>query len=70
MQDIFELLQYCALRKVKMCMISLQVIEGPNKSKWMLVTFKLQCSPYKEVTGKIYLLKQHFLQSATRLKVY
>ena len=33
MQDIFELLQYCALRKVKMCMISLQVIEGPNKSK-------------------------------------
>ena len=33
MQDIFELLQYCALRKVKMCMISLQVTEGPNKSK-------------------------------------
>ena len=34
----------------------------------MPVTFKLQCSPYKEVTSKIYLLKQDFLQSANPLE--
>ena len=66
MQEIFELLQCCALYKVKMCMISLQDSDRrSNKSKRMPVTFKLQCSPYKEVTGKIYHLKQHFLPSAT-----